>query len=726
MLIFGSISFPIKTPVTILLVLSFPDGVMKLHDIHRDKIKKSTGFRFNVKAVNLFRLIQLYICSMRTICLYVLFLTSVILCAQDKAFWIWPVAEQKAEDGILYRPQDFIGTELNFDNMFVGGKEGSPILCPFDAVVNRVSLTFKYNLSQCISRQYLGDQKNGIKLIDANCDKKYINGQIALQSKSGGVLYISGLNFARTFKTGERLMRGDTIGFMSYAYKNIPEPCICIAYSRNGRSADPMSPFGLKTTFVAPQTKPRKTVLTRKEAGEDLIRFSKALKNLYPCVEDLTMPKTIDSLTANIIASLPDKIDGNRFYRACKRINSLIHDSHLDFWINMNINMPNSEKWFMPLAFGQIGGKVIVTQAIEGKEQYVGRELEKVDGRQVEDIVRETATLITNYDGKVESMVEEQLASNLCTYYQTLLRTCPTGKNIVRYEFTDGEELTLDMLPRNKDVHYKDYQLKLLYDSRNQWWNRFKLNFVYRPINDSTAYLGLSTFNLNDVEVEQLIDCIKDAENTGYKNLIFDVRNNLGGNTDVLYRLLDCFVTKPYTDRGGYQMVNNKCISGTTNFIENDTLTFSSYSPQAGKKGYYLSHEKASGSTNNPVIYHGRLYVFINSSSKSAASEFAGCLARNRSAYLVGRETGTAYHYMKALKFANVSLANSGTTCRIPLVKCVMDEIEDERFPYNRGVLPDCTIPLTFEEIYRNEHELEDPYIQKTLELICKDVYIDK
>lgn len=190
----------IKTPVTILLVLSFPDGVMKLHDIHWDKIKKSTGFRFNVKAVNLFRLIQLYICSMRTICLYVLFLTSVILCAQDKAFWIWPVAEQKAEDGILYRPQDFIGTELNFDNMFVGGKEASPILCPFDAVVNRVSLTFKYNLSQCISRQYLGDQKNGIKLIDANCDKKYINGQIALQSKSGGVLYISGLNFARTFK----------------------------------------------------------------------------------------------------------------------------------------------------------------------------------------------------------------------------------------------------------------------------------------------------------------------------------------------------------------------------------------------------------------------------------------------------------------------------------------------------------------------------------------------
>lgn len=63
--------------------------------------------------------------------------------------------------------------------------------------------------------------------------------------------------------------------------------------------------------------------------------------------------------------------------------------------------MPNSERWFMPLAFAQIGGRVIVSQAVAGKEQYVGRELEKVDGRQVEDIVRETATLITNYDGKV-------------------------------------------------------------------------------------------------------------------------------------------------------------------------------------------------------------------------------------------------------------------------------------------------------------------------------------
>ena len=663
---------------------------------------------------------------MRMICFYVLFLTSVILCAQDKVIWIWPVAEQKAEDGILYRPQDFIGKELNFDNLFVRGKEDTPILCPFDAVVNRVSLTFKYNLSQCISRQYNGDSKNEIKLIDAGRDEKYVNGQIALQPKSGGVLYVSGLKFVRTFKTGERFTRGDTIGFMGYAYKNIPEPCICVAFSRNGRSADPMSPFGLKTTFVAPKAKPRKTELTRKEAGEDLMRFSEALKNLYPCVEDLTMPETIDSLTANVIASLPDKIDGNRFYRACKRINHLIHDSHLDFWINMSISMPNSERWFMPLAFAQIGDRVIVSQAVAGKEQYVGRELEKVDGCRVEDIVREVSTLITNYDGKVESMVEEELAGNLISYYQTLLRTCPAGKNVVSYEFLDGERLVLDMLPRTKDVHYKDYQLKQLYDSRNQWWNRFKLNFVYRPINDSTAYIGLSTFNLNDVEVEQLIDCICDAENSGYKNLIFDVRNNLGGNPDVLYRLLDCFVANPYVDRGGYHMVNSRCISGTTNFIENDSLTFSSYSPREGRKGYYLNREKVSDSTKIPAVYHGRLYVFINASSKSAASEFAGCLARNRSAYLVGRETGTAYHYMKALKFANVFLANSGTTCRIPLVKCVMDEAVDERFPYNRGVLPDCTIPLTFEEIYRNEHELEDPYIQKTLELIRKGVYIDK
>ena len=132
---------------------------------------------------------MLYVCNMRMICFYVLFLTSVILCAQDKAIWIWLVAEQKAEDGILYRPQDFIGKELNFDNLFVGGKEDTPILCPFDAVVNRVSLTFKYNLSQCISRQYNGDFKNEIKLIDAGRDEKYVNGQIALQPKNGGGSY---------------------------------------------------------------------------------------------------------------------------------------------------------------------------------------------------------------------------------------------------------------------------------------------------------------------------------------------------------------------------------------------------------------------------------------------------------------------------------------------------------------------------------------------------------
>ena len=55
--------------------------------------------------------------------------------AQDN--YLWPISGKQAGEGILYRPQDYIGVadgvtqaELNFGELVIGALLGTPVLCP--------------------------------------------------------------------------------------------------------------------------------------------------------------------------------------------------------------------------------------------------------------------------------------------------------------------------------------------------------------------------------------------------------------------------------------------------------------------------------------------------------------------------------------------------------------------------------------------------------------------
>ena len=104
-------------------------------------------------------------------------------------------------------------------------------------------------------------------------------------------------------------------------------------------------------------------------------------------------------------------------------------------------------------------------------------------------------------------------------------------------------------------------------------------------INDSVAYVGLSTFKLNQVQIENIaafIDSI--SGNTGH--LIIDVRNNGGGDTEVLSKLYSYIAGEPLTLHG-YSKVNKKGSFHTFKYSMNysgvdDADLFSDYQPVEG------------------------------------------------------------------------------------------------------------------------------------------------
>ena len=149
-----------------------------------------------------------------------------------------------------------------------------------------------------------------------------------------------------------------------------------------------------------------------------------------------------------------------------------------------------------------------------------------------------------------------------------------------------------------------------------------------------------------------------------------------------------------------------------------DDKPFEDYVVREGQEGYYNpSTIDAIVRPDSSLHYGGRLYVLIDETSQSAATDFPAQLVRCGWAKTIGRETGTGYHYMTAVKFAHLSLPNSHIEFTLPLVKSVLDDSVSDRFPAQRGLLPDVEVPLTYEELYTSEN---DPILEKTINIITR------
>ena len=114
----------------------------------------------------------------------------------------------------------------------------------------------------------------------------------------------------------------------------------------------------------------------------------------------------------------------------------------------------------------------------------------------------------------------------------------------------------------------------------------------------------------------------------------------------------------------------------------------------------------------------------LSSKSLSCATVFPAVLVRNRRGVSVGRETGSAYHFINAFELAQIILPNTRRTVSIPMVKVVFDTTVCERTPWGRGLLPDYELPLTYNEVIMGADGETDVMLEYALQLIADGKYL--
>ncbi len=617
--------------------------------------------------------------------------------ANDTTF-VWPVKGESVGLNILYKPNDYLSGEHIFSDLIIATHLKDTIISPVDGIITSFHFTYKHSLSSGVAYDpaYYFDKKADSALNNnRNLEiqgSKYFTATIALLNKDGRKIYLTGFIPYRWFKTGEKLRKGDILGNASYAYHKISEPCIFISISKNAVPDDPMTPFGLKTSFKAVK-KNNKVMISETEMLEDMKILETSLREGHPGLFDYLSKSefqlAIERLrqktsTITSIQEFKKQIDG--FLR-------LIRDSHLSVINTEQMVVPPFTTW-PAVSFGFLNDSLIIDRAAAEFTDYLGRRISQVNGFEPDTIKQVIKRTIGEHDGYVESYPDFVLLTlTSIRFFREFFPSEESRDLMIR--FYDGETVEF------KGERHRSNSCIKYYPSIREYYIYPKEKFFTKMISDSVAHIALGTFDLNDIEMIEIQDFIHSLNTKNCTNLIIDLRNNYGGNSENLNTLFD--LISPHSFSEGDQMVVNSntgysFFQYTDNYNINDSL-FKDYYSIDGKSGYFFDTKLIEKKFSDDQTFKGNVFVLVNERSFSASAVFAGLVKKYKRGLIIGRETGSTYYQINASRFANLMLPNSMIKVQIPLIKIVFDSVIRHGIPWGRGVMPDYYIDFTLDEL---------------------------
>ena len=647
---------------------------------------------------------------------------------KSDAQWRWPVEGAQAGENMLLVPQQYLDSEHNFSNIIITVPLGSNVVAPADGQIQFLNVGIYTTLKSMYTSHFtqgtfdskIDEYREQYKNLPVK--GQYVAGGLSLLLADGSKIFFHGLKGDRELKSGMKVKQGEVLGSVAYCYHKVNEPSILVAVSdAGGKPADPMTPFGIKSTFksagevVIPET------LTAEQANEDMDVLMNAYRECYPSLDEIVTPEQFEAFDNRARLEFRNGISYKGFYDVVRASISseLVHDSHVSLLTpNPGLGAQGAAIHVPHLMMGILGDSIIVTKAERSCAGFIGKKIESIDGESAADIVARVDKMMVMYDGENESHRDNMKLSAWNYIYGNEIM----GERTTVVKFSDGSEFK-DVWMKNERVQYVPFTSLRVSYIKNQYMSRTK-GFDFKVLNDSTVLFSLHSFVLNQVEMDRIADSLKKF--AGVPNMIIDVRNNPGGDVRIINRLVSFFLEKPSEKQDSYLKVNSngkyESFKYALNYLPDHEI-FQDYKAIEGKDGFYAPSDyyDAPIEPDSLVHYPGRVYLLTDESSVSAATVFPALIVRNRRGVTVGRETLSGYHYMTAYKFVNIMLPNSRIQLRIPLVKDVFDDAVTPRTPKGRGLMPDYEVPLTYEEIFTAEKDL---ILQRALDLIADGEYL--
>lgn len=650
--------------------------------------------------------------------LFLLFVFSVCAVFVHAVETIWPIEGKKSGDGILYKPGDYVGSYKIFDDLIISAPEGTKVLSPVDGKISSISYIYRksfiqstsYNIPNLNSADISEFDRKFRKSITEGTDlnDQYVSLSISISCGQGEVYWISGLRPVKIFKTGYSIRKGEVIGTVGFFINQIPESCICLSKSLYSKPADPMSPFGLITSFVPPKPVEVKKEIPVSELIEDFEIFRNALVEGHPGLYDYTSQSNMNSTFESIRGNLNKSMSSVKFGELLLPVLDSLRDSHtalFNFYGQPEQNKRN--KYFgLPIRYGFQNDSLIIYQAFQKYINLLNKSIIRINNEDV-NLIRQGISFKNHFQ---EGFNNEREKISFFGAFQDRIKTIRNHKSgdSILFTFSDNTEASFKYFDFVGNEEYIPDRVKI----KDTIYN----NFILKRLDSATNYLKFNSFALSQVDEDSLRNVMKSICNSSCSNLIIDVRDNPGGN-DSYCRLFSMMVQKPFRANVSSMVKSNgqyKFLKNAPSYFSIDTVKlFSNYKKIEGKEGFYVNGGELY-LPNDSINYKGKVFVLVNEKSISSATLFPALVHKHKRGIIIGRETGSCYYQMNADKFVTVHLPNSKMDLHMPLVKLIFDDMMDPEIPWGHGVIPDYYVGFNAKEyLYKS-----DPILDFALNLI--------
>ncbi|WP_219006682.1 S41 family peptidase [Aquimarina litoralis] len=487
------------------------------------------------------------------------------------------------------------------------------------------------------------------------------------------------------------------------------------------------------------------------ELKQDVDYAYKKLKRLHPDVYWYVSKEELDGKIDKLKNELTRPLTSKEFYKLFAPVITNVKQGHLSVHVpylkqtkDEIKNKGKRDSPFNTVSFQAVGDQLFLKQVFKGDSTLIeGSEVIAIEDEKIDTLLPFFRTLHAS-DGYNKTFIPKFVGSRFGFFYTNTHKQ--KDSVLLHLKFKDSlyqKYLLANYDKPKKESNVKDTvktvkkklsklekkeakearkklqkkNYKYGYNKKTEDYNR---NFEFLKSDDSSAiaYMKIKSFT-NGGYKEFYKESFAKIDSAKCKNLIIDLRGNLGGRLTEIDDLYSYLTDKEYV------FIEKSKMTGRLSFLypyfHSESITTKTLatllSPVLGVYQLFKV-KKENGETYfkfrhsklrepKPNNFGGKVYVLINGESFSASSVFSTHLKATKRATFVGEETGGAYNGTVAGNYAKIELPNSKINMRVGLLKINAPYTTE---PDGYGIKPDISL--------KSEYNGED----KELEWVIGDI----
>jgi hypothetical protein len=435
------------------------------------------------------------------------------------------------------------------------------------------------------------------------------------------------------------------------------------------------------------------------ELRQDFTILRGAMEANHPSLYWYATKDSINNYFNETFDSISDSMTEFEFRRKVSYVVSKIHDGHSAVRFSRRYTNATAKAQLpvFPLAIKTWDDSLVVlSSAFRGDSVLTrGTIILSIDNRPAKEMLDSMFQLIST-DGYSNNFKSQVISFNFGSHYKNAFGL----DSLHTIRFLDSNRNERTVVARNYDPKADTASRRgrrpitqVIVPTRKQIKEAQRLNrrsmLIDTPL--STAYIRVATFSSGKLK-QFFRKSFRTIKKDGIKNVVFDLRENGGGNIMNSTRLSQYLVDKPFKLADTVAAISRKFRYGQyirPSLAYKISMFFTSNRKRSDGRYHFAYFENHTFRPKTRFHFNGDIYLIQGGYSFSATTLFIHSLKGQKNVTIIGEETGGGSYGNSAVHLPQVILPNTKVRIVLPIYRLVMDASKPKT---GRGIFPDLEV----------------------------------